>query len=193
MYRRRRLAVAVLALLSVGVLVLGFRGVQALISPGGSAAGDQTPVTGEAPVRLGIPAVGLSLSIRGEGLDDDGQIRPPQGGATWYVGHDRVTPGQLGTAVVAGHASYRGEPDTFADLASVQEGDQVTLTAGDGGTLDLDVVSTHYVSDAELPGFDLVWDGQQTERRVALVTADEVELPEGGAGRAHFVAIAEAG
>lgn len=198
MYRRRRLAVSGLALIVVGVLTLGVQGAQALISgltATSTAAGgpaEPVPATDTTPVRLDIASAGISLPLHGAGLDEDGEIDPPQGEVMWYTGHDRVTPGDLGTAVIAGHVSYHSEPDTFAELASVREGDQVRLTLGTGETVVADIVSTHLVDKDELQGSDLVWGDQKTTRRIAIVTCDEaLGIGEDGHRKANFVAIAE--
>src|SRR5690606_11867294 len=106
-YRRRRLAVSGLGLILGGVLTLGVPGAHALIS--GLVAPDTpaAPVAAEAldpsetPVRLDIPTAGISVPLSGAGLTEDGEINPPQGEVTWYTGHDRATPGRLGTAVIA--------------------------------------------------------------------------------------------
>lgn len=162
-YRRRRLAVSGLGLVLIGILTLGVQGAQALIS--GLTGLDATPITqvqphvagADTPVALEINTAGISVLLHGEGLDADGKIDPPQGEVMWYTGHNRVSPGQLGTAVVAGHVSYYSEPDVFADLASVKEGDQVTISYGDDSTADFIIVSTRLLDKSELQQSELLW------------------------------------
>jgi len=189
-----------LGLILVGVLTLGVQGAHALIS--GLVAPDTpaAPVAAEAldpsetPVRLDIPTAGISVPLSGAGLTEDGEINPPQGEVTWYTGHDRATPGRLGTAVIAGHVSYYSEPDVFADLDQVADGDKVTITFADGVTLEMDIVSTHLVDKDELQSSDLVWGDQKDSRRLAIVTCDEtLGFGEDGHRKANFVAIAQLG
>lgn len=52
----------------------------------------------------------------------------------WYTGNDRVQPGQVGTAVIAGHVVNRGSGDAFANLAKVSVGDRIELGGSSGGT-----------------------------------------------------------
>jgi LPXTG-site transpeptidase (sortase) family protein len=199
-YRRRRLAVSGLGLILVGVLVLGVQGAQALISgltaPGTPsvplAVGSLDP--SETPVRLDVPAAGISVPLTAAGLTAEGEINPPQGEVMWYTGHDRATPGRLGTAVIAGHVSYYSEPDVFADLSQVADGDKVTITFADGVALEMDIVSTHLVEKDELQSSDLVWGDQKDRRRVAIVTCDEtLGFGDDGQRKANFVAVAELG
>lgn len=203
MYRRRRLAVSGLALILIGVLTLGVQGAQALIS-GLTAPESATSVratdetrplaAADTPVHLEIESAGINVPISGAGLDEDGEIDPPQGEVTWYTGHGRVSPGDLGTAVIAGHVSYDREPDTFAELSKVTEGDRVTITFGDGVRLETEIVSTHLITTDELQDSDLVWGDQRTKRRIAIVTCDEaLGFGEDGHRKGNFVAIAELG
>ena len=105
MYRRRRLAVSGLALILIGVLTLGVQGAQALISgltaPDSATSGTLTETStaaplavADTPVKLEIESASISVPISGAGLDDDGEIDPPQGEVIWYTGHGRVTPGE---------------------------------------------------------------------------------------------------
>lgn len=187
-----------LGLVLIGILTLGVQGAQAVLTgltgPEASSVAQAQPHLGadDTPAEIAISTAGISVPIDGRGLDEDGEIDPPQGEVMWFTGHDRVAPGQLGTAVVAGHVSYYGEPDVFADLASVHEGDRVTITYADGSTADFTIVSTHLVDKSELQQSDLVWGDQTDSRRLAIVTCDEaLGFGTDGHRRANFVAIAE--
>lgn len=194
MYRRRRLAAGGLSLVLVGALVFAAQGAHALISglaaPGSPHTTVTAPVTAGSPVRLDIGAAGVSQPLYGAGLDEDGEIDPPRGQVMWYTGHGRAVPGDLGTAVIAGHASYAGEPDVFADLSGVREGDRVTLTLGQGDRVVGDVVGLHLMTPDELQGSDLVWGDQRATRRIALVTCGAVPVDDGHR-EAHVVAVVE--
>lgn len=202
-YRRRRIAVSGIALVLIGVLTLGVQGAHALISgliapePAAlSLSQADTAITDSdaaLPVRLDVPAAGISVPLAGAGLDTKGRIDAHPGSATWYTGHERVTPGELGTAVVAGRVTDGdGQPGAFAEVATIQEGDRVVVTFADGVTLELDVVSTHLVDKDDLQFSDVVWGNQAETRRVALVTADQV-LDADGKGRGTFLAVADLG
>lgn len=185
-YRRRRLAVSGLGLLVVAVLVQGVQGASALIA-GAFGGGESATTTAlvdprHAPVRIDVPATGLSEPLQVAGLEDTG-LEPPAGKAAWFTGLDRVVPGELGTAVVAAQA---GEGGAFAELTTVDEGDRVVITFADGVTLVLDVVATSLIDDDELHDSHLIWGVQHETRRVAVVTPDEVPGQDG-----HLLVVAE--
>ena len=185
-YRRRRLAVSGLGLLLVALLVQGVQGASALIT--GAFGGAEQATTAAAvdpsyaPVRIDVPATGLSEPLQVAGLDGT-DLNPPAGKVAWFTGLDRVVPGELGTAVVAAQA---GEGGAFAGLTRVDEGDRVVITFADGVTLVLEVVATSMIDDDELHDSHLIWGVQKETRRVAVVTPDEVP----GRG-GHLLVVAE--
>jgi hypothetical protein len=86
------------------------------------------------PVRVAIPALGVSTQVLPLGLADDGAMEGPRGAspAGWF---DRSpTPGELGPAVLAGHVDWAGEPGAFAGLRTLAAGDQVLVDRADGST-----------------------------------------------------------
>lgn len=195
-YRRRRIGAAVVALALLTLAVLGLQAATALIArvaaPAEAAA--PAPAAGaDAPVQLSVPAAGVTLPLSGGGVDERGLIDPPAGEAIWFTGHDRVIPGEVGTAVVAGRATGDGgEPTPFAQITSLNEGDRIVVAFKDGVTLELDVVSTSLVDRRDLESSDLLWGDQAQTRRVALVTSDEVSDSAGNT-RGSFLAVAELG
>lgn len=196
-YRRRRIGAAVVALVLVLLLALGLQAavstVASLVSPAEAAAPAVPASAGATPVTLGLSGADLNLPLSDGGTDKPGQIDPPEGEAVWYAGHDRVVPGQVGTAVIAGRAAGEdGQPTDFAQVTSLNEGDRVVVTFRDGVTLELDVVSTSLVDRKDLQSSELLWGDQRETRRVALVTSDEVTDDQGDS-RGTFVAIAEMG
>ncbi|QDO89257.1 class F sortase [Ornithinimicrobium ciconiae] len=197
LYRRRRIVAGILALLLMLLLVLVIQGAAALLTrltgPSEAVAAPALLAAADSPVQLSVPAVGVSLPLTGTGVDDRGLINPPAGQAIWYAGHDRVAPGDLGTAVVAGRATGDdGEATPFAKVTSLTEGDRIVVTFGDGVTLELDVVSTALVARSDLESVEVLWDDQRETRRVALVTSDEVADADGDS-RGSFLAVAELG
>ncbi|WP_298887216.1 class F sortase [uncultured Serinicoccus sp.] len=185
-------------LLPTGLLV-GALGVSALaVQAVGVIQGtDGRPVHAEgdaAPEWVTAPAAGLEEEpIAPEGLTPQGTINPDQGEAIWYVGSDRVVPGQRGTAVIAAHVTYYDEPDVFYDLAEVSDGDVVTVGYGHGGTRDFVITSTQQISKEGLQRSEAVWGDQDEVARIALITCDpSLGARSDGGQKANFVAIAEA-
>lgn len=189
-YRRRRIVAAGLALVLLVGLILGVRAIVLALTGGGEAAQAQPLSTADQAVRIDLPISEAAIVLRPADVNDSNRIDPQPGEAVWYTGHDRVRPGELGTAVVVGHAEHDGEPDAFADLASITDGERVTITFADGVTLQLDVSSTQVLTEEELQESDLVWGAQQETHRTVLVTSDPVEV-EGREG--HVVVVGELG
>jgi hypothetical protein len=101
------------------------------------------------PVRVQIPALGVTSRVMDLGLERDGSMEVPPGAypVGWY---DRSpTPGQLGPAVLAGHVDWGGETGAFYGLRELVEGDQVVVDRVDGtvATFRVDRVEEHAKDD----------------------------------------------
>jgi hypothetical protein len=83
------------------------------------------------PVRLEIPAIGVSVPLVRLGLDADGRMQVPGDfqAAGWFTG--AAEPGQLGPAVIAGHVDSRTGPAVFYRLRDLRPGDQVRVVRAD--------------------------------------------------------------
>ncbi|MEV6972474.1 class F sortase [Kitasatospora sp. NPDC093806] len=94
------------------------------------------PLGPSAPTRIRIPAVRLDAPVTGLGLDRDGHLQtPPEADrnlAGWYRGG--AAPGQLGTAIIAGHVDNHTGPAVFYHLGSLHRGDRVEILREDGRT-----------------------------------------------------------
>lgn len=148
----------------------------------------------DAPAWVTVESAGVeSQPIGPEGLTPQGTINPAQGELIWYPGSGRVVPGQVGTAVLAAHITYFGEPDVFHDLGEVAPGDVVTIGYGNGDVREFVVSRTQQVSKEGLQRVPEVWGTQDDVARIALITCDEsLGQRADGHARANFVAIAEA-
>jgi sortase (surface protein transpeptidase) len=97
------------------------------------------------PVRVEIPALGVTSRVMELGLERDGSMEVPPGAypVGWY---DRSpTPGQVGPAVLAGHVDWEGEPGAFYGLRELLPGDEVVVDRADGtvATFRVDRVAEH--------------------------------------------------
>lgn len=188
MLRRPLYAGGVVALV-VGalLLVLGFT------SGRGEAFDEEASrLTGATGPELVLPPIGLATPLVGGGVSPSGTINPPAGQAMWVQGYDRVRPGSVGTAVVAGHIEHSGKPDIFAHLPSVRVGDELHLVAG-SVTLDFVVQRADVVDKRELTSDDDVWGENTSSRRLVLITCDdELGFGKDGHRLANYVVVAEA-
>ena len=87
------------------------------------------------PVRVEIPAIGVSSPLVRLGLNPDGTMQVPGDFqvAGWFTGGPQ--PGQLGPAVIAGHVDSRTGPAVFYRLRDLRPGDQIRVVRADGSRL----------------------------------------------------------
>jgi hypothetical protein len=147
-----RLAVAAIALVAVAVggLVVANRpapGEEAAQERGDVAAipvverparptGAGTPVlevqAPSPPVRVVIPAIGVTSPLESLDLGGDGELTAPDDyrSAGWFAAGTQ--PGQPGPAVIAGHVDSPDGPAVFARLQELEPGDEVQVVREDG-------------------------------------------------------------
>lgn len=139
---------------------------------------------------LRIPGIGLDADLHAEGLRD-GRINPPAGTVMWFTGYDRVAPGEVGTAVIAGHVVASGRADVFNRLSQVAVGDEVQVV-GDDGVETFRVVRAGVVDKDELTVDQTVWGANSSVRRLAIITCDDAYgFRDDGHRVANYVVIAE--
>jgi sortase (surface protein transpeptidase) len=87
------------------------------------------------PVRIQIPAIGVSAAVIRLGLNRDGSMQVPAdfGVTGWFTGGP--APGQTGPAVIAGHIDSRTGPAVFYRLRELRAGDRVEVARADGSTV----------------------------------------------------------
>ncbi len=93
------------------------------------------PLNPASPDRLQIPALGVSTTVVGLGLNADGSLQVPGNfsQAGWY--RASPTPGALGPAVVVGHVdSTASGPAVFYRLAELRPGNGIRIQRADGST-----------------------------------------------------------
>lgn len=124
-----------------------------------------------APTTVTIPAIDVREDLVELGLRDDGGMEVPDfGGAGWYEPGPR--PGEAGGAVIAAHYDSVDGPDVFYDLAELDAGDEVRVTAADGRTGVWEVTGAERTPKDELPN-DRIWPGTD-EPQLALITCGGV-------------------
>lgn len=102
------------------------------------------------PVRVAIPAVGLSASVVPVGLDGAGRITMPKPSqAGWY--RPGTAPLVPGPAVLVGHVDTYHGPAVFYRLSGVRLGEQVRVTLADGPTSTFTIDKITVVSKTAFP------------------------------------------
>ena len=130
--------------------------------------------------------------MSGRGLSSDGTIDPPSGTVMWFKGYERVRPGAMGTAVIAGHVATGERRDAFADLADVDVGDSVEVLDPDGRRLRYTVTRAGAIDKQKVTTDQDVWGVNTTTSRLAIITCDDAfGYRNDGHRVANFVVIAE--
>ena len=87
------------------------------------------------PVRLIIPAIGVDAPLEDVGLTPDGAMAVPAGpvDAAWFELGPR--PGEVGSAVIAGHEGWKNNiPAVFDNLHELQAGNKIYVEDATGTT-----------------------------------------------------------
>jgi hypothetical protein len=114
-------------------------------SSAGTDSGTGTGQGGEAPAapalapsppdRVRIPAIGVDAPLTGLGLTPTGSLDVPPAEddnlAGWYEAG--TTPGERGTAIVAGHVDNAEGPAVFYRLGALEKGAVIEVDRRDGG------------------------------------------------------------
>ena len=121
-----------------------------------------------APVRVEIPAIGVSSSLVRLGLNPDGTMQVPGDFqvAGWFTGGPQ--PGQLGPAVIAGHVDSRTGPAVFCRLRDLRPGDQIRVVRADRLVVRFEVESLASYPKRSLP--DEAVYGATTAPALRLIT-----------------------
>lgn len=103
-------------------------------SPAETKVADTYKVAKGMPQSIAIPSQNIEGYIQKVGTDQNKAIAAPNNVrlAGWYV-HSEL-PGKRGLSIIDGHVHGVSEPGVFRDLAKVSNGDEITITFGDGST-----------------------------------------------------------
>ncbi|MFJ4947767.1 class F sortase [Streptomyces sp. NPDC088760] len=126
--------------------------------PAGERAGAPA-LTPSPPLRIRIPAIRVNAPLTGLALTRSGSLDAPPAKeknlAGWYEAG--TTPGETGTAIVAGHVDNTEGPAVFYDLGALKRGARIEVDRRDGTvavfTVDaVEVYSAHDFPDDKVYG-----------------------------------------
>lgn len=145
-----------------------------------------------APMSISAPSIDVSGSLRRTSAVN-GVVNPPAGVLAWISGYGRVRPGEVGTAVIAGHVVNGRRADVFHDLQDIRRGDKVTVFDASGRRIVYTVTATRVATKQAVSHDAGVWGANRSVRRIALITCDDDDgFRPDGHRVSNFVAIAEA-
>ncbi|MFI6106331.1 class F sortase [Streptomyces sp. NPDC051310] len=102
----------------------------------GPAKAETFSLPRSAPTRLLIPSIDVDAPFTELSIGSSGRLNAPPPDDTnlvgWFAGG--ASPGERGTAIVAGHLDTTTSPAVFAGLSSLSEGDTVSVVRKDGTT-----------------------------------------------------------
>ncbi|MER5387311.1 class F sortase [Streptomyces sp. NPDC002688] len=120
------------------------------------------------PDRIRIPAIGVDAPLMGLGLTPQGSLNVPPAEkknlAGWYEAG--TTPGERGTAVVAGHVDNAEGPAVFYDLGALRKGGTVEVDRLDGSTALFTVDAVEVYDSRAFPDAKVYGAARRPELRV---------------------------
>ena len=172
------------AALLTAAVVLAVAGVGAAVALSGSARADAELTAGARPgqaseslparapsgdpLRVRIPAIGVTARLVPLGVNADGTLEVPRfEEAGWYTGGSR--PGDAGPAVIAAHVDSTSGPAVFYRLKELSPGDVVHVDYG-GGTVTFSVRESARFPKSQFPTEQVY--GATDAPELRLVTCD---------------------
>ena len=147
-------------------------------------------VEAPAPTRLEIPALGVDSVVDPVGVAPDGQMSIPDDVARvgWY--RFGPSPGEAGSAVLAGHVDDREQGlGALAPLREAVAGTEILVTDAAGTTTRWRIVSRELITKQVLP-LDRLF-ARTGPPRLTLITCGGPFLPEFRSYRDNVVVVAE--
>ncbi|QIJ62457.1 class F sortase [Streptomyces sp. JB150] len=120
------------------------------------------------PDRVRIPAIRVNAPLTGLGLTRTGSLDVPPADkpnlAGWYEAG--TTPGERGTAIVAGHVDNADGPAVFYGLGALKRGDTIEIDRRDGSVAVFTVDAVEVYQAADFPDEKVYGPARRPELRV---------------------------
>lgn len=120
------------------------------------------------PERIRIPSIRVNAPLMGLGLTPQGSLDAPppeqKNLAGWYEAG--ITPGEVGTAIVAGHVDNADGPAVFYDLGALKKGSAIEVQRRDGGTALFTVDAVEVYAARDFPDEKVYGAAPRAELRV---------------------------
>ncbi|MDX3754209.1 class F sortase [Streptomyces mirabilis] len=126
------------------------------------------------PERIRIPSIGVNAPLMALGLTPQGSLDVPPAGeknlAGWYQAG--TTPGERGTAIVAGHVDNANGPAVFYNLGALKKGSAIEVARRDGGTALFTVDAVEVYAARDFPDEKVYGAATRPELRVITCGGD---------------------
>ena len=125
----------------------------ALVAPIGSAQYDPADHVDTRPVPVAVTIDGIGVEVApvvDVGVEDNGDMEIPEADSVgWY--RFNAAPGEAGSAVLAAHISFDGQPGVFRYLDKASIGDRVIVQFDDGSRSEFEIIELAQYDKQELP------------------------------------------
>ncbi|MFF3326907.1 class F sortase [Streptomyces sp. NPDC002889] len=139
-----------------------------------SPAADLAPLPRSAPKRIVIKEIDVDAPFTPLSIGPSGQLEaPPQDDKNlvgWFKGG--VTPGERGTAILAGHVDTKTGPAVFLLLSTLRPGSKVDISREDGSVATFKVDSVETFSKAQFPSERVYSDTPSPQLRLITCGGD---------------------
>ncbi|MBE8469967.1 class F sortase [Streptomyces justiciae] len=120
------------------------------------------------PDRIRIPSIRVDAPLMGLGLTPTGSLDVPPSAkknlAGWYEAG--TTPGETGTAIIAGHVDNADGPAVFYDLGALKKGSTIETERRDGTTAVFSVDAVEVYDTEDFPDQKVYGAARRPELRV---------------------------
>lgn len=126
------------------------------------------------PTRLLIPGIGVDAPFTDLAIGAKGQLEPPPAHDTnlvgWYA--KGASPGERGTAIIAGHVDTKTSPAVFARLSELEKGDRFRVLRADGSKATFVVDETESFDKDDFPDERVYADAPDAQVRLITCAGD---------------------
>ncbi|MFB7334864.1 class F sortase [Streptomyces adustus] len=126
------------------------------------------------PERLLIPKISVDAPFSDLVIGPTGHLQPPDADDTnlvgWYA--HGASPGEPGTAIIAGHVDTMTSAAVFADLSALEKGDRFYVTRADGRKASFVVDDTEKFAKDDFPDQRVYADTAQAQARLITCAGD---------------------
>ncbi|MFF4544890.1 class F sortase [Streptomyces sp. NPDC001435] len=166
------------AILLVAASAIGGHGKPSDTSQAGGSSPTAHPVgrhlPRSSPTRLLIPKIDVDAPFTTLTIGPSGQLLPPPGDDVnlvgWYA--RGVSPGEAGTAIIAGHVDTTTSAAVFADLGELEAGDHFSVARADGKNATFVVDSAETFEKDQFPSHRVYGDSPRAEARLITCAGD---------------------
>ncbi|MEV8592340.1 class F sortase [Streptomyces sp. NPDC052012] len=126
------------------------------------------------PVRLLIPEIAVDAPFTDLEIGGNGQLEAPPPDDTNLVGWFArgASPGELGTAIVAGHVDTKTSPAVFARLSELDKGDRFKVVRKDGTRATFEVHDKESFDKDDFPDERVYADTPDAQVRLITCSGD---------------------